>query len=392
MRIAFITPEFVTDYKDGGGLGNYLNRIGKLLVEHGHHVEVFVSSHLEPRILIHEGIRVERVPPISRKLTAKVLRRLCALAGLGVPLAFHSQARALASTMERRHRDAPFDIVQSADYRAVGLAVRRAKGRVHLVRCSCPIDLYNEADDRKDRRARWQEKLERAAIRRADKAYAPSRLVADHYQNQHGIVMHVLRPPVALEVAPATERPCGLPKRFLLYFGQLTRRKGLIWLGEALNRAFVKDSTLRMVWIGRGDFGEIGKVLSELGPHRSKVQVLYPLTKPELYSLIRHAEASVLPSLVDNLPNTVIESLMLGTPVIGTRGASIDELVEHGVTGELVSKGDVEGLASAIVRAWKGESSFRKGFEWYGGLAAELQPDRAIENFLTFGGRNEPPD
>ena len=76
MRIAFITPEFVTDYPDGGGLGNYLYRMGRLLLERGHNVEVFVSGSLEPRILMHDGIRVERVPPPLPKVAMKILRRM----------------------------------------------------------------------------------------------------------------------------------------------------------------------------------------------------------------------------------------------------------------------------------------------------------------------------
>ena len=44
MKIAFLTPEFVTEYGFGGGLGNYLNRFTKELVKRGHQVEIFVSS------------------------------------------------------------------------------------------------------------------------------------------------------------------------------------------------------------------------------------------------------------------------------------------------------------------------------------------------------------
>jgi glycosyltransferase involved in cell wall biosynthesis len=113
---------------------------------------------------------------------------------------------------------------------------------------------------------------------------------------------------------------------------------------------------------------------------------MQPLSKPDLYALLQRAEASVLPSLADNLPNTVIESLTLGIPVIGTRGASIDELIEPGVTGELVSPGNVEELASAIVRIWRGQSAARKGFAWRGELAKEMQPEKAVENFLKLTG------
>jgi len=141
-----------------------------------------------------------------------------------------------------------------------------------------------------------------------------------------------------------------------------------------------------MVWVGHGSFNEIESWLDNLGQHQSKLQVLYPLPKPELYAVLQRADATVLPSLVDNLPNTAIESLMLGVPVIGTRGASIDELVEEGVTGDLVAPGDVEGLASAMVKFWRGEGAVRKGFIWRGVIAEEMQPDIAIENLLHLAG------
>jgi glycogen synthase len=384
VRIAFITPEFVTDHRNAGGLGNYLFRIGKLLVECGHQVEVFVSSNLEPRILMHEGIRVERVCPAGwwRKILVVVSR----MGGAGYMFALAMQACALATAMQRRHREVPFDIVQSADYRAVGLAVRRAKGRIHLVRCSTAADLWNEVFGDGSKSQKWCERMERVTLRRADKVYAPSRFVAMHYRSRHGIAVEVLRPPLSLEVAPSICPPCGLPDRFLLHFGYLGKKTGTPWLSQALKVAFEMEPSLRMVWVGRGNFNEISALQDKLGQHRSKLQILYPLPKPDLYAVLQRADAAVLPSEVDNLPNTVIESLMLGVPVIGTRGASIDELVEEGVTGELVVRGDVEGLASAIVKFWRGGSTVQKGFTWQGGIVDEMQPERAIENLLQLAG------
>ena len=79
----------------------------------------------------------------------------------------------------------------------------------------------------------------------------------------------------------------------------------------------------------------------------------------------------MLPSQVDNLPNTVIESLSLGIPVLGSRGASIDELVEEGRTGHLVELGDVHGLAETLVRMWLKRSPVAKGFTWQSAIADE---------------------
>jgi glycosyltransferase involved in cell wall biosynthesis len=98
---------------------------------------------------------------------------------------------------------------------------------------------------------------------------------------------------------------------------------------------------------------------------------------------LRRAEAAVLPSQVDNLPNTVIESLMFGIPVIGSRGASIDEIVDEGVTGHLTELGSARDLADALVKMWNGQSDIRKGFTWNSPLAREMQPERAVANLLA---------
>jgi glycogen(starch) synthase len=288
--------------------------------------------------------------------------------------------------MQRRHEVVPFDIVQSADYLAVGLFVPKVKGRVHLVRCSTAADLYNQVNGESSISQKFRERLERATLRRADKAYAPSQFIAAHYRTQHGIAVDVLRPPMGLEVAPSTDPPCGLPDRFLLHFGRLWAKTGTLWLTNALKVAFKAEPSLQMVWVGRGNFDEITSLRDSLGQHRCNIQLLYPLAKPDLYAVLQRADAAVLPSLVDNLPNTVIESLTMGVPVIGTRGASIDELVEDGVTGNLVESGDVEGLALAIVKFWRGDKAVRKGFTWSGGIADEMQPERAVENFLKLAG------
>jgi hypothetical protein len=116
MRIAFITPEYVTDYREGGGLGNYLHRISQLLVSAGHEVELFVASTLLPEVFDHNGIHVERVEPASPKWSHRILRKASSFIGLSYPFALYAQSRALAQALENRHKLAPFDFIQSADY------------------------------------------------------------------------------------------------------------------------------------------------------------------------------------------------------------------------------------------------------------------------------------
>lgn len=84
---------------------------------------------------------------------------------------------------------------------------------------------------------------------------------------------------------------------------------------------------------------------------RDRVHVLG--FRDDIPALIRASAASVLVSAREGLPRSVMESLCLGTPVIGTRIRGIADLLEGG-GGRLVGVGDVgairDGLAWAIER------------------------------------------
>lgn len=66
-------------------------------------------------------------------------------------------------------------------------------------------------------------------------------------------------------------------------------------------------------------------------------------TMVELYNA---ADVFIIPSIEDNLPNTVSESLLCGTPVVGLKVGGIQEMVKDGINGYLAEK--PEDLSIAI--------------------------------------------
>lgn len=388
MRIAFLTQEFPSEYSlEGEGLGTYVHRMVRLLKRSGHEPEVFVSSRRSPQKLVYDGILVHRVnweyerPFLCflfrpRQKSGRVQRWRTGLAWL-------LQAKSLSAALEQRHAEEPFDLVQSSDLMAVGLAVRTHRKRVHVVRCSSAADLYNSADMAASKLDRVRAYLERLSIKRADKAYAPSRFIAEYFKNEHGIKVQVIRPPKERELEEFSSSIASLPRRFFFHFGQLIERKGTALLANALPLAWEAAPDLTMVWSGHcPDERKLAQWRSRWGNRSQQVYMTGPLPKSEVYAVLARADAAVLPSQVDNLPNTVIESLMFGVPVIGSRGASIDELVDEGVSGHLVELGDVNGLAETLVKMWSGKSPVRKGFEWKSAITEEMRPDRAVANLL----------
>lgn len=62
------------------------------------------------------------------------------------------------------------------------------------------------------------------------------------------------------------------------------------------------------------------------------------------------ADAFLIPSLMDNLPNTVLESLACGVPVIGFPTGGISEMVNDGKNGYLSDTLSVDSLCLAITK------------------------------------------
>jgi len=140
--------------------------------------------------------------------------------------------------------------------------------------------------------------------------------------------------------------PCPAPahdNRTFVYFGRLTREKGLFTLIDAMQglpatchivgRGPVQDE-LRTRVAGRG----LGNV--RFSPH---------LPFSELTGLICDARAVVLPSeWYENSPRSVLEAFALGRAVIAARIGGIPELVQDRVTGLTFEPGNATDLRRAL--------------------------------------------
>ncbi len=93
--------------------------------------------------------------------------------------------------------------------------------------------------------------------------------------------------------------------------------------------------------------GHCDEVLTDLPlPIR---QLGYLETDREMAVAYSATDLFILPSLEDNLPNTVLESMACGTPVLAFDTGGIPDLVQHGENGYLVERGNAAALAAALL-------------------------------------------
>ena len=261
----------------------------------------------------------------------------------------------------QRHDAAPFDIVQAPNYRASGLGLTISSPVPVVTRVSSHTRLWDEAYGlERTRDLRMREWLERQAIRRSARVYAPSAVLAKTYADEFGFNVDVVRPPFFLEEAEwdftlYEESLKGL--EYVLFVGAVGRLKGAFLLADAMTELLPRFPEMHFVLAGFDARDATGLSSAEIIKEKlrdfgGRVHCLGPVPHAKLYPLVRKARVVALPSLVDNLPNSCMEAMALGSVVVASRGASFDELIEDGKSGLLAELGNPRALAERIGQAW----------------------------------------
>ena len=139
----------------------------------------------------------------------------------------------------------------------------------------------------------------------------------------------------------------GLPlnARIVLFMSHQVSlaRKGFKELVRALS---LMPNTENLVLLGIGDKAE-----AVTDAPFQVFQIDYISGDDQVALIYSAADITAVPSQQDNLPNTMVESLSCGTPVVGYRVGGIPDLVKDGETGFLASAGNTAALSAAFVEA-----------------------------------------
>ncbi len=142
----------------------------------------------------------------------------------------------------------------------------------------------------------------------------------------------------------------GLPAegRIILFVSQKVtdERKGVAYFIDAVNHLAaehpeMKDNTSVAVLGGNAE-----QVSNELA--LPAYPLGYVADEHKIVSIYNSSDVYVLPSLEDNLPNTIMESMACGVPSVGFRVGGIPEMIDHRSTGYLANFKDSSDLAEGI--------------------------------------------
>jgi glycosyltransferase involved in cell wall biosynthesis len=183
----------------------------------------------------------------------------------------------------------------------------------------------------------------------ADKAKESSLLTKFEIVNiPNPIDTEIFAPKNKLEARKALNLPAD---KKLILFGAanvLDKRKGIGYLVDAVELLIEKNpehaNKTELVLFGKSNQDISG--LFEL-----KINQLNHISSTiDLVNVYNACDLFVLPSLEDNLPNTVMEAMACGVPVVAFHTGGLPEMVEHQKTGYLAE--------------FKNETDFANGINW----------------------------
>jgi len=201
----------------------------------------------------------------------------------------------------------------------------------------------------------------RWSIRTADAAHVFSRDVWNLLQLEYG-----LEPERCAYIPNGVERRFFTPREYqrgenlrLLYPGTWLDQRGIFYLRDAFRKLAPQVLGMTLTIAGPGfPAEEIVRFFGEELAARIIVRPAVPAeSMPELY---REHDVLIFPSLMEGLPNVLLEAMASGMPVVTTETCGMPDVVEDQFDGLLIPPADAGAIELAILRLAESEELRRR--------------------------------
>jgi len=386
VHVVYVTSEFVTE-SQGGGLASYISNISRILADRGHTVTVVTSSEKNDDSLEwYPGVKVERV-----KISGKWL--LVPLYRLWESWRLHNRVK----TVNKLNK---ISIVQYASFNAVGFFYVKKVPSVVRISSDCVCWRKYKIYDYKNEDINelcLTDKIEYAALKRIGTIYGPSYATAEIISKRIGCKIPIIESPFYLK---RTEFDDSLyneklkDRKYYLAHSSMSCLKGTHVIAQVIKEVCQKDEEACFVFAGsdHGIFYRDGKIetvkeyiIRMAGEYSERVFILGAVKREKLFPIIENAYACLMPSRIDNMPNTCIEAMAMGKIVIGTKGASYEQFIEDGISGYLMDIDDKKGLIDAIDKVTnmsedeKNRMSIRAM-----GITKRFEPEKVYQSIISY--------
>jgi len=329
MKICVVTPRFAIS-----GVPLAQLRFAQALANNGHEVDLLIG-------IVNPGFVVPEI------------------ANVNVVIMNCQNVRRMLYPMWKYFRTHSLDVIFSAEdhlnaFVLLALLLSGSRGKFSGSSRVTPFDTYSNKPFTK----RWLLKiLVRSVMWRADALTCVSEDMVEQYRKvfrnpPHACAYNIvdnpqsrqrMQEPVDMDWFAQKDTP------LIVAAGQLEPWKGFVDLVHAMKEVAGK-TTARLVVFGEGSLrAELERLIAELG---LSDRISLPGNVPNPLKYFACADVFVLSSLVEGMPNVLVEAMMCGcTPVATNCPTGPRELLKDGKYGYLVAVGNPAAIAIGIEKA-----------------------------------------
>lgn len=353
MKLWLLTTEFPP--QSGGGISTYCRHTASMFGENGVLVTVFIPTRQREHYKIHQ--ESEHIRRVYFRSTESEQREY---------LGFDAALSYSFSTILKHFQDAEGepDFIEAQEY--LGIAYYSLQRRLleedylptarFYITAHAPDFLYREYNKAPtyELPAYWTSEMEKSVLRSADVVISPSHYLLKEIEPFLKIddIPHVIiRNPYFFE-----EQRVTFTRNDIVFFGKLTVQKGCLELLMYIKEMWDDGFTGTLTVIGGDhffyplgmDMGAYIKVEFKNYIAKGLLVLTGHLGPEHIPDRLKAAHIVVVPSLVDNLPYTVLEAMALGKIVLVSEQGGQAELVIHGENGFVFSHQDPVSFRNVI--------------------------------------------
>jgi glycosyltransferase involved in cell wall biosynthesis len=149
-------------------------------------------------------------------------------------------------------------------------------------------------------------------------------------------------------------RPQRLPMEkdnIIAYIGRLDAEKGILNFVQAMPGLLETRNDITALIIGDGQLRDEAAQYLKQENISDRVAFVGWVAHDDMPDYLNKLKLVVLPSYTEGLPNTVLEAMACGTPVVATPVGAIPDLIKDGETGFIMDDNSAECVARNIISA-----------------------------------------
>lgn len=336
MHVGFITPEYPLEtLSKSGGLGTSIKNLATSLSKESVKVTVFVVNQKEDAILSDSNVEIHAIKSKKKHFGQWYFTR-----------------KQINAYVQRHVEKTDIDVLEAPDWTGITAFMQFTVPLV--IRLNGSDGYFCHLDGRKQKFKNYI--FEKLALKNADCIVSVSTFTGELTNEVFNLNRDIITIHNCINVSNFSPLDIQIKKGLILYFGTLTRKKGVLELAPIFNEVVEQFEDASLILIGNDNIDNIEKIstlemimtaFSEKA--RSKVKYLKAVPYDKVKRYISEANVVVLPSFAEAFPMTWLEALAMEKALVSSDVGWAKELMVDGKTGFTVDPRDHKTYANRIV-------------------------------------------